>query len=593
MPDIAELGLFIDSSGVIRATKELRKLHNQSGKNEDANKKLSKSFGGLRTAVAAAGVALLTKQLIGQINTYTELTNKLRLVTSGSENLAAVQDRLFSIAQESRGSLEATNDLYFRLAKSTTELGISQSRLADVTETVNKAVAISGTTAQAASAALFQMGQGLAAGALRGQELNSVMEQTPRVAQAIADGMGVPIGALRGLAEQGLITSEVVISAFEAQAATIDEEFGNTSKTITQALQQIENTALQTFGSLDATELTGSLDEFRTIISDPDVVAGLQSIASVLVEIAGLAVMAAAGWGLIFSGMAKAADEGSRDAMEKLQDRISKAQEELAGTNNAQYRAVLEASLTRYRAELESLTAAKEAQETAGGDPLSGTGQDPAAAAEAIAMRADAQRAAEWEATANAIFDATEREDILTEIAAEKAEERKKIAEDEAKARESVVNGMFGNLVSLMNSGSKKMFNIGKVSALANGLLNLRESVMSAYAAGSEVGGPIVGAAYAATAGLAQAANLAQIKSASFGGGGGGATVSSTTGGNPVTGQLNLAPPSLTQEQAPLVQELRVVVESDGVHSDGMRKFAQDLADTIEDMGGVGRLVVS
>ena len=164
---------------------------------------------------------------------------------------------------------------------------------------------------------------------------------------------------------------------------------------------------------------------------------------------------------------------------------------------------------------------------------------------------------------------------------------------EEADAKKAVMSGMFGNLVSLMNSGSKKMFNIGKISALAQGVLNLRESIMSAYAAGSEVGGPIVGAAYAATAGLAQVANLASIKSASFGGGGGGATVSSTTGGQPVTDQLQLSPPSQQQEAVPTVKELRVVVEGDGPHSEGMRQFAENLAETIKDMGGVGRLVIS
>ena len=74
---------------------------------------------------------------------------------------------------------------------------------ARLTETVSKAVAISGASAQAADAALVQFGQALASGTLRGEELNSVMEQTPALAKAIAQGMGITVGQLRSVAAEG------------------------------------------------------------------------------------------------------------------------------------------------------------------------------------------------------------------------------------------------------------------------------------------------------------------------------------------------------------------------------------------------------
>jgi len=180
--DLAELGIKIEADDIRAAVKELDRLENQSGKNEKANKKLGSSFGVLKAAVSAVGFGLLTKQLIANINTYTALSNKLKLVTTDSKNLADVQGVLFNIAQDTRASLEGTIDLYSRLARSTKSLQISQNELADVTETINKAIAVSGSTAQEANAALFQLGQGLSAGALRGEELNSVLEQTPRLA---------------------------------------------------------------------------------------------------------------------------------------------------------------------------------------------------------------------------------------------------------------------------------------------------------------------------------------------------------------------------------------------------------------------------
>ena len=291
--EIATLGIKVLSDDIVKATKRLDALENQSVKTEKATSSFLKNWK-RDTAIGAAATIYLTKQVLDQINAYQGLTNKLKLVTKSAGELKSVQDALFNLSQQSRGDLEATTDLYFRFAKTTTKLGLSQKDLLDVTETVNQAVALSGTSAAGASAALFQMGQGLAANALRGQELNSVMEQTPRLAQAIADGMGIEIGALRGVAEQGLITSKVVIKALKSQSDVLKKEFGNTEKTIDQAMTQIKNSVLKTFGELDGKEFVGALDELRETLTDPAVVEGMQTIASGMVTLATWAVKAAA-----------------------------------------------------------------------------------------------------------------------------------------------------------------------------------------------------------------------------------------------------------------------------------------------------------
>ena len=435
MADIAELGLYIDSSGVIRATKELRKLHGQSGKNERANKKLSRSFGGLKMAVAAVGVVALTKQLISQINTYTAMTNKLRLVTTSSKNLADVQDRLFNIAQESRVSLEAATDLYFRLAKSTDALGISQARVADVTETINKAVAISGTTTQAAAAALFQLGQGLAANALRGQELNSVLEQTPRVAQAIADGLGVPIGRLRDMAAEGKLTAKVVMEAFESQADVINKEMEQTSTTVQQAWLKIENQALKTFGSLDATDLVSGLDELRNIISDPSIISGLQSIASVMLTITGLAIKAAAGWGMIFDAIGQFVEPDSPAV--KLLELIESTKASMKGMGEGPVKAATERLLEQYKAQLNAIYEADRAKKEM-------DQKDPGGLGDGEADRIAAQEASKLEALKESHAEALEeRREFLRmrrEIDIEDAEREIELNEEKAAAKEASDN---------------------------------------------------------------------------------------------------------------------------------------------------------
>ncbi|HBI2577577.1 TPA: tape measure protein, partial [Acinetobacter baumannii] len=112
---------------------------------------------------------------------------------------------------------------------------------ARLTETVSKAVAISGASAEAADAALVQFGQALASGTLRGEELNSVMEQTPALAKAIAQGMGITVGELRSVAAEGKITSQEIVKALKNVQNDVDALFAKTDITIGQSLTLLNN----------------------------------------------------------------------------------------------------------------------------------------------------------------------------------------------------------------------------------------------------------------------------------------------------------------------------------------------------------------
>jgi tape measure domain-containing protein len=137
------------------------------------------------------------------------------------------------------------------LARSTEDLGLTQKELVDVTETISQAITISGASAESANAALIQLGQGIASGTLRGDELNSVLEQTPRLAEAIADGIGVGIGQLRELGSEGKITSETIITAIQSQQGAVRTEFGQTSATLSQSFTTINNSLTKFVLELD------------------------------------------------------------------------------------------------------------------------------------------------------------------------------------------------------------------------------------------------------------------------------------------------------------------------------------------------------
>jgi hypothetical protein len=106
----------------------------------------------LQRALLSLGVGLGVAQLIRMADTYTLITNRLRLVTTGTANLARVNEELFQSAQRTRSSYEATAQLYATVARNADTLGLSQKDLLDITETVNQSIAVSGTSAQGAAA---------------------------------------------------------------------------------------------------------------------------------------------------------------------------------------------------------------------------------------------------------------------------------------------------------------------------------------------------------------------------------------------------------------------------------------------------------
>ena len=232
---------------------------------ETAAKRASGGLAGMTGQMNAAGLAtgLLTKafgaltiaavgqQFISMADTASRLAGQLALVSSSQAEATATGRALFEVAQSTRSSYESTVELYARLARAAGTLGLSQKDLTTITQTVSQAVQISGASAGAASAALLQLGQALASGVLRGDEFNSIMEQTPRVAQAIADSLGVPIGQLRAMAEQGKLTADIVIKAFQDQRAVIEAEFAKLPLTVGQSLTQLGNSLLQFVGVVD------------------------------------------------------------------------------------------------------------------------------------------------------------------------------------------------------------------------------------------------------------------------------------------------------------------------------------------------------
>ncbi|MEG9685848.1 tape measure protein [Klebsiella michiganensis] len=203
------------------------------------------SLSGVAVALAAA---LSVKQVSEYADAWATVNNKLANSLRPNEQLADVTERVFNITQQTRSSLDATASLYARLERATRQYGTSADDLAKLTTIINQGFVVSGATAQEAENAIIQLSQGLASGALRGEEFNSVNEQGNRLIVALADSMGVSIGEMRNMAAQGKLTTDVVVNGLLSQGAVIGKEFANTTTTISQALQVAGNNITKFFG---------------------------------------------------------------------------------------------------------------------------------------------------------------------------------------------------------------------------------------------------------------------------------------------------------------------------------------------------------
>lgn len=218
---------------------------------------LDNKMGGLKTSLSKVAIAVASafavRPLIRYADEFKNLQNQLRLVTKGTQNLADVTEELFQVAQKSRTSFSATGELYAKLTRSTSELGISQRELIRITETINKTFAVSGASAQEAENAIRQLGQGLSAGALRGDEFNSVAEQAPGILRAVAKETGKSIGELRAFAAEGKITTDLLVRSLQNYAGVVDNEFAQANVTISQSTTVLENSFIRLVGTLDET----------------------------------------------------------------------------------------------------------------------------------------------------------------------------------------------------------------------------------------------------------------------------------------------------------------------------------------------------
>ncbi|ENG0650543.1 tape measure protein [Salmonella enterica subsp. enterica serovar Montevideo] len=326
-----------DTAQLLRADKQVRDITDgmEGGFNraDKAASSLTSSFGSL-SRVATSLMAILSVQQVSQYaDAWTTLSNKLANALRPSERLVNVTERVFNITQQTRGSLDATASLYARLERATREYGTSADDLAKLTTIINQGFVVSGATAQEAENAIIQLSQGLASGALRGEEFNSVNEQGNRLIVALADSMGVGIGQMRQMAAAGKLTTDVVVNGLLSQGVTIGNEFANTTTTISQALQVAGNNITKFFGE-NSTVKTGTAIFNDAVISVSENIGALSAILT-----AAAAVMGSRYVGALTMATSKKIDDIAASRQQLVAERQA-AQAALFAANSVQRKAL-------------------------------------------------------------------------------------------------------------------------------------------------------------------------------------------------------------------------------------------------------------
>jgi tape measure domain-containing protein len=267
--DIATLGIRIDARQVRDADSALDRLAQTGERTERSVNGVSSAMDRLQRLALQVGAALSAAEVIKQADAWANLQGQISLVADSEEQLAKTTDKLYQMAQRTRQGLKETVDLYTKIQRSTESLNKTDSDRLRVTQTINEALVTSHASTQASAAALLQLGQAFSAGQLRGQELNSVLEETPGLARAIAQGMGKTVGDLKSMAESGRLTSEAVFNSLLRVSGQVDAEFAKLPTTVGQASTQIQNSLLRTIGVFDQqNQLSHSLASGMTALSE-------------------------------------------------------------------------------------------------------------------------------------------------------------------------------------------------------------------------------------------------------------------------------------------------------------------------------------
>lgn len=243
----AENAASVTAAAKDEAAAATKRLQEQESMAQSVTNSLTSSV--LRLAASYISIQGL-KKAVDLSDSLVSMRARLDRMNDGLQTTQELETMIYQSAQRSRGSFTDTMGLVSQLGTMAGDAFSSSKEIVQFAEQLNKRLAMSGASGASAQAAILQLEQGLASGVLRGDELNSVMEQAPALAKSIADYMQVSVGELREMGSQGQITADIVKNALFAAAKDTNAEFEKTPMTWAQVWTVASNTAVRALDPL-------------------------------------------------------------------------------------------------------------------------------------------------------------------------------------------------------------------------------------------------------------------------------------------------------------------------------------------------------
>ncbi len=246
-------GKAIDTKALQTARNELAKVNQELDDVDKKAKKAGSSVDGMSSKFAkiAAGLASIAtiKKAIETSDSLTQATGRMKMLTGSDAGASQMNDAVYAMANRSRANYLDTANFVTNMG---TNAGVGENgafantdELLRFSESVNKLFVISNASAEGQAAATLQLTQAMSSGVLRGEELNSVFEQAPKLIQTVADYLDVPLGTIRSMAAEGLITADVVKNAMLSSAKEIDAQFSEMPYTWSQIWNTASNALMR------------------------------------------------------------------------------------------------------------------------------------------------------------------------------------------------------------------------------------------------------------------------------------------------------------------------------------------------------------
>lgn len=249
----------LDTGKMVRGQREVqRALDATTGALDRFDAKLT----AVARGISAYGVALAMVKAANMADEVRLLASRMEVAAGSTQLATSALAELQAISIRTQTSLAANVQVFTRLNQSILQMGGTQADTLRVTDLLAKAIKVSGASAQESSAAMLQFGQALGSGRLQGDELRSLSENAPYLMRQLADSLGVPVGALKKLGEDGKLTADVVTNALTKAAERINADFEKLGPTLAGAFTVTKDAAGRLTKSLDdvtqrSAQLTG------------------------------------------------------------------------------------------------------------------------------------------------------------------------------------------------------------------------------------------------------------------------------------------------------------------------------------------------